>query len=75
MTAIARTLRSHYIGLSVTFGVAAALGFFARRIYCAIQDGNCARQADAIRDKSLKDSFPASDPPASQFFDIPVNRQ
>jgi len=26
-------------------------------------------------DKSLDDSFPASDPPATQDFDIPVNRQ
>jgi hypothetical protein len=26
-------------------------------------------------DKSLKDSFPASDPPASRYFDIPENRR
>lgn len=26
-------------------------------------------------DKSLKDTFPASDPPASRYFDIPVNRR
>jgi len=25
-------------------------------------------------DKSLKDTFPASDPPASRYFDIPENR-
>ncbi len=31
--------------------------------------------ADRVHDKSLKDSFPASDPPASQYFDIPANRQ
>ena len=30
---------------------------------------------DRLRDKTLKDSFPASDPPASQYFDIPSNRQ
>ncbi len=30
---------------------------------------------EATVDKTLKDSFPASDPPASQFFDIPSNRQ
>lgn len=30
---------------------------------------------DRRRDKTLKDSFPASDPPSSQYFDIPVNRQ
>jgi hypothetical protein len=26
-------------------------------------------------DKTLKDTFPASDPPASRYFDIPENRQ
>jgi hypothetical protein len=33
-----------------------------------------ARGEQAI-DKSLKDSFPASDPPGSRYFDIPVNRR
>jgi hypothetical protein len=37
-------------------------------------------QADAAKlensvDKTLKDTFPASDPPASHYYDIPVNRQ
>jgi hypothetical protein len=26
-------------------------------------------------DKSLKDTYPASDPPASRYFDIPFNRR
>jgi hypothetical protein len=26
-------------------------------------------------DKSLRDTYPASDPPASRYFDIPVNRR
>ena len=33
------------------------------------------KQGEKVHDKTLKDSFPASDPPASQYFDIPVNRQ
>lgn len=33
-----------------------------------------ARSEKAI-DKSLKDSFPASDPPGSRYFDIPTNRR
>ena len=33
------------------------------------------QHVDKLRDKAIKDSFPASDPPASQYFDIPVNRQ
>jgi hypothetical protein len=32
-----------------------------------------ARTEPAI-DKTLKDTFPASDPPASRYFDIPENR-
>ena len=33
-----------------------------------------ARSEQAI-DKQLKDTYPASDPPASRYFDIPVNRR
>jgi hypothetical protein len=33
-----------------------------------------ARTEEAV-DKTLKDTYPASDPPASQYFDIPSNRQ
>jgi hypothetical protein len=33
-----------------------------------------ARSEFAI-DKQLKDTYPASDPPASRYFDIPVNRR
>jgi hypothetical protein len=33
-----------------------------------------AKQEPAI-DKALKDTYPASDPPASRYFDIPVNRR
>lgn len=32
-------------------------------------------RAEKAIDKSLKDSFPASDPPGSRYFDIPVNRR
>lgn len=32
-------------------------------------------KADAKVDKSLKETFPASDPPAQHFTDIPVNRR
>jgi hypothetical protein len=33
-----------------------------------------AKKEPAI-DKSLRDTYPASDPPASRYFDIPVNRR
>lgn len=32
-------------------------------------------QADARVDENLKETFPASDPPAQHFVDIPVNRR
>ena len=32
-------------------------------------------RTEAAVDKPLQDTFPASDPPASQYFDIPANRQ
>lgn len=32
-------------------------------------------KSEAAIDKTLKDTFPASDPPASRYFDIPANRQ
>jgi hypothetical protein len=33
------------------------------------------QHSESLLDDSLRDSFPASDPPATQDFDIPVNRQ
>lgn len=33
-----------------------------------------AAQAEPAIDKTLKDTYPASDPPASRYFDIPENR-
>lgn len=32
-------------------------------------------KGEAAIDKTLKDTYPASDPPASRYFDIPANRQ
>jgi hypothetical protein len=32
-------------------------------------------KSEAAIDKTLKDTYPASDPPASRYFDIPTNRQ
>jgi hypothetical protein len=33
------------------------------------------RHTETLRDDSLRDSFPASDTPATQDFSIPINRQ
>lgn len=34
-----------------------------------------AAKSETAIDKQLKDTYPASDPPASRYFDIPVNRR
>jgi hypothetical protein len=34
-----------------------------------------AAMSEPAIDKSLKDTFPASDPPATRYFDIPENRK
>ena len=34
-----------------------------------------AAKSEKAIDRSLNDTYPASDPPASRFFDIPENRQ
>lgn len=66
-------------GLSATglvvIGAVIAAVVLARR---ALRRANVSQQiktTEQRRDKSLKDTYPASDPPASQYFDIPVNRQ
>lgn len=33
------------------------------------------RHSERLLDESLEETFPASDPPASQNFDIPANRR
>ena len=39
-------------------------------------NSQCRRQhTDEVQDDALQDTFPASDPTASQDFSIPVNRQ
>jgi hypothetical protein len=72
-------LTTRYVKIGAIAGIvgiaAVAIGFVARDIYRRSQNSKSQGRVDAVRDKTLKDSFPASDPPASQYFDIPVNRQ
>lgn len=67
------------LGISTTgliaVGAVVAAGVIVRKV---LQQANSTRQkktTEQRRDKMLKDTFPASDPPASQYFDIPVNRR
>lgn len=58
-----------YIGVLFTLG--ALVGALQRRTDAAQRKKITERHYD----KTLKNTFPASDPPASQYFDIPVNRR
>jgi hypothetical protein len=42
---------------------------------CSTQTRRQRKHSDGLLDKSLKDTYPASDPTATQDFAIPVNRQ
>lgn len=53
------------------FALGAIMDAWRRRTAVAQRNKNTERHYD----KTLKDTFPASDPPASQYFDIPVNRR
>ncbi len=61
------SMRQIAVGTTV-FGVVVGLA-------CAARSWQRRKHAETLRDDSLRDSFPASDAPATQDFDIPVNRQ
>lgn len=60
-------------GAALIVGVAASAALLAFNYYKRSSVQKQHKQVEKTRDKTLKDSFPASDPPASQFYDIPVN--
>jgi hypothetical protein len=62
-----------------TLALLGALALIAAPAFKSFSRRMRARQPAALGepaiDKSLKDTFPASDPPASRYFDIPENRK
>lgn len=56
--------------LAATLGLGIGVALTLRRRWSR----NAARHTEAMRDETLQDTFPASDPPASQYFGIPANR-
>jgi hypothetical protein len=58
-------------GALVAIVVAAALDHLARQSRRTRRQ----RHKDDLLDLSLEETFPASDPPASQYFSTPVNRR
>lgn len=71
--------RSRGGGFAETVLLLGALGLIALPAITSIKRRwrvrHPAAKAEPAVDKSLKDTFPASDPPASRYFDIPVNRR
>jgi hypothetical protein len=47
----------------------------ARYLYRKFKQRESRIHTEEARDEALTESFPASDPPATQYFDIPENRQ
>ncbi len=71
-----RTTWSSTLGTkAIVLGVALASSLVIVKILSRTAQRNSQQSVEARRDKTLKESFPASDPPASQYFDIPANRQ
>lgn len=58
-------LRQIVIGGVILWAAAAVLGKFRRE----------RKHSENLLEKTLEDTFPASDAPATQDFSIPVNRQ
>jgi hypothetical protein len=61
--------------VALVVGALASAGLLVLKLLSRSNEKARHQTVEAKRDKTLKDSFPASDPPASQYFDIPVNRQ
>jgi hypothetical protein len=67
--------RFAHVALGCALGASlGVLGYFLMRDRRFRWSRGADRHTDEMRDKTLKDTYPASDPPASQFFDIPANR-
>jgi hypothetical protein len=77
--------RSHTITHRSQFGGLEAVALLSAAILIAIPAytgisrrwrlRNPRARCETAIDKQLKDTYPASDPPASRYFDIPVNRR
>lgn len=70
------TAQKAALGGAIALVAAPAIRILAANLRKRRLNGDQARaESEAAIDKGLKDTYPASDPPASHYFDIPVNRQ
>jgi hypothetical protein len=70
-----RRQKAHtFRNIALLGGTLVSAGVVGYRLYQRRVTQQQMQSVDSSRDKSLKDTFPASDPPASQFYGIPANR-
>lgn len=69
------TAQRAVLGGALALVAAPAIRVIASALRSRLVNRSEAQRHDAAIDKTLKDTFPASDPPSSNYFDIPVNRQ
>ncbi|MET0986271.1 MAG: hypothetical protein ABW034_12780 [Steroidobacteraceae bacterium] len=63
------------LGGAIALVAAPAIRIVASNLRRRLADQPLKAKSEAAIDKTLKDTYPASDPPASRYFDIPANRQ
>jgi hypothetical protein len=75
MTRDATYKRSSVGTAAIVLGLAVTSGLLIMNLMKRAAKRTAQKTVETRHDKALKGSFPASDPPASQYYDIPVNRQ
>lgn len=63
------------LGGAIALLAAPAIKIVATNLRRRLAERPAQAKDEAALDKTLKDTYPASDPPASHYFDIPANRQ
>lgn len=69
------TAQKAALGGAIALVAAPAIRVIAANLRQRWIDRPTQAKSEAALDKTLKDTYPASDPPASRYFDIPANRQ
>jgi hypothetical protein len=69
------TVQKAALGSAIALVAAPAIRIIATNLRRRFVDQPERAKSEASIDTALKDTYPASDPPASHYYDIPVNRQ